>query len=70
MFEEDRCTKRKTPILMLALSDHIVFLDLRHILTVERSSIQSDAKRRNFIYLCVALCRERHVLLKNGKNET
>ncbi|KAK6103759.1 hypothetical protein QQG55_13705 [Brugia pahangi] len=61
MFEEDRCTKCKTPVLMLAL---------RHILTVERSSIQSDAKRRNFIYLCVALCRERHILLKDGKNGT
>ncbi|EJD76460.1 hypothetical protein LOAG_16589 [Loa loa] len=61
VFDEDSTTKRKTPILMLAL---------RHILTVERSSIQCGAKRRNFVYICVALCRERHALLKDGKNET
>ncbi|KAM3718379.1 Protein edg-1 [Dirofilaria immitis] len=58
--EEDSSTRSKTPILMFAL---------RHILTVERSSIQSDAKRRNFIYMCAALCRERYALLKDGKNE-
>lgn len=46
-----------------------VFLDLRHILTVDRSSMQSDAKRRNFVYICAALCRERYALLKDGKNE-
>ncbi|VDK88076.1 unnamed protein product, partial [Onchocerca ochengi] len=57
---EDSSTKLKTPILMLAL---------RHILTVDRSSMQSDAKRRNFVYICAALCRERYALLKDGKNE-
>lgn len=49
---------------------HIVFLNLRVILTIERSSIQCDAKRRNFIYICAALCRERRALLKDEKNET
>ncbi|VDO57265.1 unnamed protein product [Onchocerca flexuosa] len=72
---EDNSTKRKTPILMLALSveDKIcrnVLLDLRHILTVDRSSMQSDVKRRNFVYICAALCRERHALSKDGKNES
>uniref|UniRef100_A0A915PYM5 Edg1 TPR repeats region domain-containing protein n=1 Tax=Setaria digitata TaxID=48799 RepID=A0A915PYM5_9BILA len=59
-FEEDSSTKRKAPILMFAL---------RHILTTERSSMHCDAKRRNFIYMCVALSRERHALLKDEKNE-
>ncbi|CAG9535324.1 unnamed protein product, partial [Cercopithifilaria johnstoni] len=61
VFEKDKRSKRITPVLMFAL---------RVILTIERSSIQFDAKRRNFVYICVALCRERHALLKDGKDET
>ncbi|KAL3994944.1 hypothetical protein ACH3XW_23785 [Acanthocheilonema viteae] len=60
VFNGDSRTKRNTPVLMFAL---------RVIMTIERSSIQYDAKRRNFVYLCAALCRERHALLKDGKND-
>ncbi|VDK86584.1 unnamed protein product [Litomosoides sigmodontis] len=60
VFEEDKRTKRKTSVLMFAL---------RVILTIERSSMQCVAKRRNFVYLCAALCRERRALLKDEKNE-
>uniref|UniRef100_A0A0R3RZR4 THO complex subunit 2 n=1 Tax=Elaeophora elaphi TaxID=1147741 RepID=A0A0R3RZR4_9BILA len=59
VFGEDRKSARKTPILMLVL---------RTVLTIERASLQSDAKRRNFVYMCAAVCRERHVL-KDGKSE-
>ncbi|VDN04428.1 unnamed protein product [Thelazia callipaeda] len=58
-FMEDYCPDLKSPIFVLAL---------RHILTKLRSSMQSGMRRRNFIYICVALCRERRTVLKINGN--
>ncbi|VDN47277.1 unnamed protein product [Gongylonema pulchrum] len=49
-------TEQKAPILVIAL---------RHIVVGERAALQMGVRRRNLIYTCAALCRERREVLKD-----